>query len=76
VLWCNELAKGNVHSRQDAPYVLAGGAGGGLRTGRFLRYDGDVAHNDLLLALINAMGIPDTSFGKTDWCQGPLPGLL
>ena len=31
VLWCNELAKGNTHGRMDAPYVLAGGAGGALR---------------------------------------------
>ena len=76
LLWCNELAKGNVHSRVDAPYVLAGGAGGALRTGRFLRYDGDVPHNNLLLSLLHVMGIPDRTFGKADWCQGPLPGLV
>ena len=43
MLWSNELAKGNTHSRIGAPYVLAGGAGGALRTGRYLSYDGPVA---------------------------------
>ncbi|HLK92664.1 MAG TPA: hypothetical protein VKZ18_22415, partial [Polyangia bacterium] len=77
MLWSNELAKGNTHSRQDAPYVLAGNAGGALATGRFLSYEGQgLNHNNLLLALINAMGVPDTTFGEADWCTGPLTGLL
>jgi len=77
VLWCNELAKGNTHGRVGAPYVLAGSAGGALRTGRFLRYDGQgLPHNNLLVSILNAMGVPDTKFGKPDWCTGPLTGLL
>lgn len=76
VLWCNELAKGNVHGRADAPYVLAGGAGGALATGRFLRFDGNVPHNNLLLSLIHAFGQDDSSFGNPDWCTGPLAGLI
>ena len=76
ILWCNELAIGNVHSRTDAPYVLAGGAGGALRTGRFLSFAGDVPHNNLLVSLMNIMGLPDQTFGKPDWCTGPLTGLI
>ena len=77
LLWCNELAKGNTHSRQGAPYVLAGSAGGALRTGRFLSYDGaNLPHNNLLVSILNAMGVADTTFGKPDWCTGPLSGLL
>jgi hypothetical protein len=77
VLWTNELAKGNTHSRQDAPYVIAGNAGGPLATGRFLSYEGQgLNHNNLLVSILNALGIPDTSFGKADWCTGPLGGLL
>jgi hypothetical protein len=76
LLWCNELAKGNVHSRIDAPYVLAGSAGGALRTGRFLEYSGDVPHNNLLLSILNTFGLPDTTFGRRDWCTGPLTGFL
>jgi len=76
ILWCNELAKGNVHSRKDAAYVLAGRAGGAIKTGRYLRYDGNVPHNDLLVSLVNAMGVDDTTFGRPDWCTGPLPNLV
>jgi hypothetical protein len=76
VLWCNELAKGNIHGRTDAPYVLAGRAGGALETGRFLQFEGNVPHNNLLLSLIHAMGQTDSTFGNPDWCTGPLVGLL
>ncbi|MFL5308294.1 MAG: DUF1552 domain-containing protein [Polyangia bacterium] len=77
VLWCNELAKGNTHSRQDAPYVLAGNGGGPLVTGRYLNYEGQgLAHNNLLVSILNAMDIPDTTFGQTSWCTGPLSGFV
>jgi hypothetical protein len=82
VFWCNELGMGNNHSLLNVPFVLAGRAGGALRTGRYLKYEGpspsraNVRHNDLLVSLHNAMGMPVTTFGKSDWCTGPLPGLL
>jgi len=76
VLWCNELGKGNTHSRDQAPYVLAGSAGGALETGRFLEFDGDVPHNNLLVSLLQTMGLPDTTFGRPEWCTGPLAGLI
>ncbi|HXT96847.1 MAG TPA: DUF1552 domain-containing protein [Polyangia bacterium] len=77
VLWTNELAKGNTHSRQDAPYVIAGNGGGPLVTGRYLSYEGQgLNHNNLLLGILNALGVPDTTFGEADWCTGPLTGLL
>ena len=38
VFWCNELSRGNAHSHPDMPFVLAGRAGGALKTGRFLQF--------------------------------------
>ena len=76
LLWSNELGKGNAHSRQLAPYVLAGKAGGALKTGRFLSYTGDLPHNNLLVSLLQAMDVPVTKFGKEEWCTGALTGLL
>lgn len=76
ILWCNELGKGNAHSGTDAPYVLAGRAGGTLRTERYLSFQGAVPHNNLLVSLLNAMGIPATRFGKPEWCTGALSGLV
>ncbi|WP_438010254.1 DUF1552 domain-containing protein [Sorangium sp. So ce321] len=75
VLWCTDISAGQSHSRRDMPYVIAGRAGGALRTGRFLSYAGD-PHNDLLVALCNAMGVDVSTFGNPAYCTGPLPGLL
>ena len=76
LLWSNELGKGNAHSRQLAPYVLAGKAGGALPTGRFLTYTGDLPHNNLLVSVLQAMDVSVSRFGKQEWCTGPLTGLL
>ena len=74
VVWGNELGKGNTHSHTKVPFVLAGGAGGSLRTGRFVDCNG-AAHNDLLVSTLNAVGVPATTFGNPAYCSGPLPGL-
>lgn len=76
ILWCNELSRGNAHSHPDMPYVLAGRAGGKIKTGRWLRFTGTVPHNNLLLGILNAMDVPDTSFGMPMFSTGPLTGLL
>ena len=75
VLWCNELSRGNVHSHDHMPFVLAGGAGGALRTGRFLSYGKSVSHNNLLVSCMNLMGVPGTTFGDPAFCTGPLANL-
>jgi hypothetical protein len=74
IVWCNELSKGNVHSHSPQPFVLAGGAGGALQTGRFLQLN-KVPHNNLLVSLINMMGGSVTTFGNPAYCTGPLSGL-
>jgi hypothetical protein len=79
VLWVNEVGKGNNHAHRDLPFLLAGGAGGRLRTGRFLDFMAGGGrgqpHNNLLVSLANLMGLPDTRFGDPAHCTGPLPGL-
>jgi hypothetical protein len=75
IVWCNELAKGNVHSHSPQPFVLAGGAGGALQTGRYLQLGGKPPHNNLLVSLINMMGGTATTFGNPAYCTGPLAGL-
>jgi hypothetical protein len=74
VLWINELGRGNSHSRNNIPIVMAGSAGGYFRTGRFLQYD-ETPHNNLLVSLLNAFGISDTTFGNPQYCTGPLAEL-
>ncbi len=75
LLWGNELGVGNTHDYKNIPWMLAGGAGGYLKSGRYLQFQ-DVPHNDLLVSICNAMGFADvTTFGIPGVCTGPLAGL-
>ena len=74
VMWCNELAYGAAHDHINVPFLLAGSCGGYFDTGRFVQYGG-ANHNDLLVSLCNAMGLPDQTFGNPAYCNGPLPNL-
>jgi hypothetical protein len=77
VVWGSELGKGNSHSFAQVPFVLAGGAGGALRPGRFLQFPAGTQHNRLLVSIAQAMGVTGVDkFGSTDAGSGPLPGLL
>ena len=73
VFLCSEICDGNTHLHDDMPFVLAGGGGGTIRTGRFVDV-GYRRHGDLFVAIANAMGDGLTAFG--DASSGPLPGLL
>ena len=75
LLWGNEIGVGNSHTYKNIPWVLAGGAGGYFKTGRFFDF-GDRPHNDLLVSVCNAMGAADvTTFGIPGVCTGPLAEL-
>ncbi len=71
ILWCSDIAQGQTHSREDMPYVLAGGAGGALQMGRYKKFSGD-PHNNLLISICNAMDVPVSTFGNPKFCSGPL----
>lgn len=73
VLWCTSMANGG-HGMNDMPFVLAGGAGGALETGRYLRFDG-VNHNALLVSLCRLMGLQVDSFGDPSFGSGGLSGI-
>jgi hypothetical protein len=72
----SELSKGNSHSHMDAPFILAGGAGA-FAMNRNLDYatGQDVSHNNLLVAILNAMGVQATTFGDPAFCNRPLDEL-
>lgn len=81
VLLCSELGDSNNHDHNSVPFVLAGKAGGALRTGRYLNYSGKNAgenepHTKLLVSFANAVGMPIDSYGFTGKGKGPLDGLL
>lgn len=76
VVWMSELGTG-AHDLHDLPIVVAGSAGGALRTGQYVRYARDSrldvgwgfqtnvgpSQNQLYVSLMRAMGMSDDSFG-------------
>jgi hypothetical protein len=76
VVWINELSKGNIHSHQPLPVIIAGSGGGALRSGRFVTYSPQQPHNNLHVSLANAMGTNISTFGNPAYCTGALPNLV
>ena len=68
VIWTNELGKGNSHTLNNIPFVLAGN-GFGFRMGRFMNCENS-PHNRFLLSLAHAVGHPLETFGNPAFCQG------
>lgn len=57
MVWGSGLEDGNRHTRANLPFIVAGGGGGSLNTGRFLP---GVSGNqgDLLTTLLSCAGVP------------------
>ena len=74
IVWCSEVSLGNSHSHTDMPFLVLGG-GWHFRTGRYLQLT-QASHSNLLVSLLNAMGLPAQTFGLPEHCTGPLVGLV
>jgi hypothetical protein len=79
VFFGTEIADPPSHKKVGMPFLLAG-RGGGLRTGRWVRYDqlSGVAksHNNLLVSIFNLFGDTRTTFGDPNFVTGPLSNLV
>lgn len=75
VLWGNEVSRGNSHSLDNIPYLIAGNAGGSVRTGRCVEFSG-ASNCDFLHAIVQAFGIERETFGHPDHANGVLSGVL
>lgn len=71
----SDLANGSWHNHKDMPFILAGGASAGWKTGRSLQYD-DEAHNKILVSIARSMEVNINNFGTQDANPGALPGLF
>lgn len=57
MMWGSGLEDGNRHTRENLPFIIAGGGGGSIRTGRFLTgIKGN--QGDLLTTLLACAGVP------------------
>jgi hypothetical protein len=73
VFFGSELQEPPTHIKTNMPFLLAGG--GGLRTGRWVKYASGTPHNNLLVSLLNLFGDTRTTFGDPKYCTGPLTNL-
>jgi hypothetical protein len=73
----NELAQGDSHAVNDSMVILAGGAHGYFRRGRYLDFANQSSFSDMLVNCFQYMGFDDvTSFGDPVLKQkGSLSGL-
>jgi len=73
ILFGSSLRDGNSHNPHNLPLVLAGQAGGRVKSGQHLVYSKDAPMSDLYVSMLNAFGVPTERFADSN---GPLKGLL
>jgi len=57
VLYGGGMGDGNLHRHADLPCLLAGSLGGQFKTGMHVRYDTDTPMSNLLLTMMDAVGV-------------------
>jgi hypothetical protein len=65
VLYGSAMSDANQHNHGPLPIVLAGGASGALKGGRHIRHAKDTTMSNLLLAMLDKLGIPTEKFGDS-----------
>lgn len=79
--WTNDLGAGPPHSGNNTPWVIAGSAGGALKTGTFIDLKGK-KNNLLLNTLLTAVGVkkadgsPVDNFGDASLTKGVISEIL
>ena len=73
VVFTSDLRDGNRHSPRDLPLVLAGQAGGKIKTGQHLAYEKETPLANLYLTMLQSMNLPHQNFGDS---TGTLAGLV
>ena len=67
------LGSGNSHTPFDLPVLVAGRGGGRIQTGQHIKLPLDTPLNNLWVTVLDAMGIPQKTFGNS---TGPVGEML
>lgn len=65
IMYGGGMGDGNLHGHSDLPCLLAGKLGGGFRTGRHLAYPLDTPMSNLLLTILDNVGVDIESLGDS-----------
>jgi len=72
IVYGSALADGNAHQHNNLPTVLAGRAGGTIKSGRHIRYADETPITNLYMSMLDRMGVPVDKLGDS---TGRLAGL-
>ena len=72
ILLGSSISDGNRHDPNNLPLVLAGNAGGALKTGQHIANEKNTPLCNLYVDMLNAMGVNETEFGDS---TGKIAGL-
>jgi hypothetical protein len=72
ILYGSAISDGNRHNHDDLPILLAGGGGGTIKSGRYLKYAQDTPLNNLFISMAQRMNAGIDSLGDS---TGTLPNL-
>jgi hypothetical protein len=65
LLYGSALSDGNSHLHENLPLLLVGGAGGGIKGGRHIRYPDLTPMTNLHLAVLDKLGVPVEKLGDS-----------
>jgi hypothetical protein len=75
VLFGSSISDGNAHTHHDLPLVLAGGASCNIKGGRHIRYAPETPMNNLLLTMLDKVGVPAETLGDATGKLDQLSGV-
>jgi hypothetical protein len=65
VLYGSSISDGNQHTHVDLPLALVGGASGQIKSGRHIRYAPETPMNNLLLTMLDKVGVHTDKLGDS-----------
>ena len=65
ILYGSSISDGNRHTHTDLPLALLGGASGKLKGGRHIRFADDTPMNNLLLTMLDKVGVKTEKLGDS-----------
>ncbi|MCC6796943.1 MAG: DUF1552 domain-containing protein [Candidatus Hydrogenedentes bacterium] len=65
ILYGSGIGDGNVHNHNNLPILLAGNAGGIVKSGRHIKYADDTPLNNLYLNMLEHAGVPTEKLGDS-----------
>jgi hypothetical protein len=65
ILYGSGIGDGNLHDHVDLPVLVAGGGGGRLKGGRHVAYSKGEPMSNLLLTLLDKVGVPLETLGDS-----------